>query len=530
MSLGADKSLCLKLGYVAMKTPLLCDEIILICESLLQLYQCSSEYRKRSFRSIGASELFPLLVQVWTTCLPILEGAVEAEAILRPLVQIFRVYAKLDIAKSFLIQYDQGRWLGKIIKIMEFHLKGTSGINSPQIVTELAGLIKDITFRSVASDKDALLRLEGGALRHILFSSCEGRFILTPKLSELITAIIWNFVLEKSTRNQLLYQEGRESFAIIEFLVTLLFDNAGDVHGKRSATALKIKRNAISAIGNILSDPQNHTLLRRNENVEREHTILQVLVALVEQDSDSIVRRRAMRTIRCLASTENEQTKIIIEQEDMISFLVDTMARNISQDDDNDRDMQIQAFQTVTAMTKEMRDCDWPRLETAILQRIETTTDSKLILGACRCLVECVMKSPWKRGSSCFSDMFWKRLETTVSTCQDAHDSVAKLLLELAKLEGKVHIAAPGQPSSLTCTSVVKTIALILSAPASERENSRNEALNVVLLLAENDANKRPLAESEDLLSGLVNLCLLGPGPKKKQDAKRLILELVPEL
>jgi hypothetical protein len=76
----------------------------------------------------------------------------------------------------------------------------------------------------------------------------------------------------------------------------------------------------------------------------------------------------------------------------------------------------------------------------------------------------------------------------------------------------------------------VKTIALILSAPASERENSRNEALDVVLLLAENDANKRPLAESEDLLSGLVNLCLLGPGPKKKQDAKRLILELVPEL
>lgn len=530
MSLGADKALCLKLGYVAMKTPLHADEIRLICECLLQLYHCSADYRKRSFRTIGASELFPLLSQVWNRSVQMLENIAGAEVVLRPLVQVFRVYAKLDLGKPFLIHYDNGRWLGQFIGLIDHFLEGRSSNNSLQFVTELIGLIKDVSFRSAESDKEALLFLKGGALRRILFSSCERRFILTPKMSEMITSIIWNFVLEKSTRNQLLYQDGKENLVVVEFLATLLFDNVGDADGKTSTTTLKLKRNAISAIGNILLDPRNHAFLLPNEKLEQGYSIIQVLIALVEKDSDSIVRRRAMRTIRCLASAENQQTNSILVQADIILFLVHTIARNISQDDDNDRDMQIQAFQTVSAMTGEIKDTDWPRLETSVLQRIETTTDSKLIIGACRCLADCVLRSPWKRGSSCFSGMFWKRLETAVTSCQDSHDSVANLILELARLELKEHTASSRQPSILTCTSVVKTIASMLSAPGAGREKSRNEALDAVLALAENDANKPPLAESEDLLSGLVSLCLLRPEPKKKSDAKRLILELVPQL
>eukprot|EP00980_Cylindrotheca_fusiformis_P026458 scaffold16189_cov125-Cylindrotheca_fusiformis.AAC.14 len=530
MSLGADKSLCLKLGYVAMRTPLHTDEIVLICECILQLYKCSPEYRTRSFRTIGASELFPLLVQVWRSCLSMLEESHNVQASLRPVVQIFRVYARLDLAKPFLIHYDQGKWLGQIIRIIELYLKGLSNLVCLDIVTELTGLIKDVSFRSAESEKEALLFLEGGALRRILFSSCEKSFVLTPKMSEMITAIIWNFVLEKSIRNTLLYQEGRENYSIVDYLADLLIENVEDVEGKQSTTILKLKRNAISAIGNILLDPGNHILVSQSDKVARSHTILQVLFALVEKDSDSIVRRRAMRSIRCLATGGSPQTLVLLGRADIISFLVITIARNISQDDENDRDTQMQAFQTASAMTTEMRDTDWPRLETALHQRIETTTDPKLILGACRCLADCVVKSPWRRGSSCFSDMFWKRLETTASTCEQAHNSIAKLIHELAKLEGRQNVSRQREPSCLTCTSVVKTIATLVSAPGGEREASRNEALEAVLILAGSDVNKRPLAESEDLLSGLVNLCLLQPGIGNKEEAKKLILELVPEL
>ena len=76
----------------------------------------------------------------------------------------------------------------------------------------------------------------------------------------------------------------------------------------------------------------------------------------------------------------------------------------------------------------------------------------------------------------------------------------------------------------------MKTLATLLSATGSELESSRNNALDVLLLLVKDEVNKRPLAESEDLLSGLVNLCLLQPEASTKKLAKQLILDLVPEL
>lgn len=534
MSLGADKSLCLKLGYVAMKTPELSEEIVLITRCLKTIYDCSLEYRKRSFRSIGASELFPILVQVWTNCQPEvndLDSDQNKVNLLRQILQIFRIYAKIDVAKPFLVHFDNGRWLGGIMQFAKLCLDDASfSAISPHIIHEMIGLIKDLTFRSTKTDKEFLVfGLEGGSFRDVIRSFCQGRTISNPKLSELFTAIIWNLVLEKSICRKLLCQEGTENFTTVEYLLRELSESPQD--GQSTMTA-KIKRNAISAIGNILSDPQNEALLLHNKDTNNSIDILPALVSLVEQDRDSVVRRRAMRTIRCLASSIDPQTKTIIrEEEDFVPFLVDTIAENINQDDDNDRDTQIQALQTVNVLTDAFQDSDWPRLETAILSRIETTTDSKLIIGACQCLQECLVKSPWRRGPSCFSEMFWKRLETTALSCGDSHASISTLLLEMAKLEKIDNVTTTvSEPSSLTCTSVVKTLATLLSDPGPDQEISRSNALDVVLLLVKNEVNKRPLAESEDLLSGLVNLCLLQPEPEKKKLAKQLILDLVPEL
>ena len=70
----------------------------------------------------------------------------------------------------------------------------------------------------------------------------------------------------------------------------------------------------------------------------------------------------------------------------------------------------------------------------------------------------------------------------------------------------------------------------LISDSGPNSDETRNIALEVILILVQDDLNRKPLAENEGLLSGLVNLCLLQPDPKTKYLAKQVILDLVPEL
>jgi hypothetical protein len=126
--------------------------------------------------------------------------------------------------------------------------------------------------------------------------------------------------------------------------------------------------------------------------------------------------------------------------------------------------------------------------------------------------------------------MCWKRLESAASISPDTHDSIGKLFLELAKLENPVESATSGQPSTLNCPPIVNTLTVLLSQPGNPHEESRSNALEVVLLLVEDEDNRQPLAENKGVLSGLVNLCLLQPDQKSKDAAKQVILDLVPDL
>jgi hypothetical protein len=530
MSLGADKVLCLKLGYVVVTTPSLSDEITMICQCLLKIYQCSPDNRKRSFRSIGATELLPLLIQVWMTCIAPEEEQHEKknekETILIATTQVLRIFAKTDSAKSILIRQNHGVWLERALQAVLEYVNNETTSNA-LAVSELLGLVKDLTFRSQHSDKDVLLRLKGGILQKLLNSCCTSDLDVNSKIAEWFTAVIWNLVLDKACCYQLLRDEGQKYHTLIKGLLKMF---NGEESSKQLSSVSKSKRNAVSALGNILSDPANQTLLFSSENPKDPLAIVSTLIGLVENDSDSVVRRRAMRTLRCLANSSEKQVKVCFDNGETVSFLVDTISRNVSVDDENDRDMQIQACHTVSLLLDSFEHGDWPCLETAILQRIETTIDPKLITAMCRCLVECVKKSPWKRGPACFSGIFWNRLENAVSISVEPHEPVSMLFLELVKLEQQSGTPTSSErPSALTSPAIVNAMATLLSHPRTEQKQSRDNAIDVVLLLLNNENNKRPLAENEGLLSALVNICLMNPGPRKDM-AKKAILELVPAL
>lgn len=528
IQVGADKALCLKLGYVVVTSASPWEELTLIGKCLLQIYQCSSEQRKRSFRNIGATELVPLLIQVLMNTLISKGSNISSEEalVLNIVGKVLRIYAKLESAKSLLIQLNHGRWLGLILQYCVTSLKN---IHCASILCmEFLGLIKDLTFRSSASDKEMILSLQDGIFGGLLATICNAGSSVDKQIIEWFTAVIWNLVLEKSVCDQIMENERIHDFPILRYLLQL-FQN----YNKRQMCPhqIKIRRNATSAIGNILAHVQYQNVLFGGINEEESLDILPTLLRLVETEGDSIVRRRAMRTVRCLAGSDHPKIHKALEKEDMTTFLVEVISRSISMDDENDRDMQIQACQTICALMERMSGADWPRVETALLQRVETSNDSKLILAACSCLAECVKKSPWRRGSSCFSEMFWTRLEATASSDKESHSSIASLLFELAQLDSAREDESTCTTSStLTNTPIVNTLNHLISHEGKDLQESRWLALKTIVLLAEKEANKRPLAENESLLSGLVNLCLIQPNDDIKAIAKQVIINLVPEL
>lgn len=572
------------------------DEMILTCQCLLQIYKCSMERRLESFRHVGATELVPLMINhllepLWANVAKNRKmmkdamqenrqpppGATCASGQKRPygpnevdrissdeptetndnlllcVLQVLRIYAKLVPAKSLLIRYQKGNWLSQILSTVHTWLDDPTSLlfdSVPQtILWECLGLIKDLSFRSTSSDKMRLLSMRGGLLKSALWSRGESITSLHPRVQEWFTAVVWNLALDPMTCTELLKDPISSSLpqnVVVEGLFRAVLYHS--TQGKITGLSNKIKRNAISAIGNIASDNRECSKLATDDSL----ALLPRLMTLVEKDRDSVVRRRAMRTIRCLATSQIQL--FIRQQQGLFFFLIQTISRNVSGDDENDHDMLMQACETIIVLLggdygELDQQLDLSDLEKALTCRIESTTSESLIAASIQCLNVCMKRKQCLTESYKISELVWKRLEATAQISTDSHGWISTFLLDLVMLE-KNSIVESGieQPaaqngldtssSRLANQTVINLISTIVAASIAtdtaelaKRENVRNQSLQVLHVLLEKEQNKPILAENDQLLSSLVNLCLvLDPTSKEKDSAKRVILSLVPEI
>jgi hypothetical protein len=544
--LGADKALCLKLGYAVVTlhkdNVSVSKEVTIICKSLLQIYKCSLEHRTESFRHVGVTELIPLLTHIWINFNETKHRSVTNqpmkncdEAILQ-IITVLRVFSKLTSAKSLLIKYLQNQLLGQVLLHILVWIKQPSApsfYSTTEIYWESLGLIKDLTFRSQSLDKEILLTIENEIMQKVLCYCCTSTESLHPKLQEWFTAVAWNLVLDPVCCEKLIFNSGKENqeWNVVEGLLLVLINQS--VKPKSNGLSVKTKRNAISAIGNIVADPKSQSLLFENQKYADALALVPRLMNLVQHDKDSVVRRRAMRTIRCLVSSSNATIKRIIENDNISSFLTNVIGQNFAHDDENDYDMQIQACQSAIFLIDSFTPENCSHLLISLVKRIESTKSSKVISVASQCLAECVNRTTWMKYPNDLSDLFWKRFQTAASISSETHESISSLFLELVLAERNAENA--GQklssiPSILTNTAAINTLTSIISEVDSNQEFSRSTALDIVVRLMQNETNKKPLAENERLLSGLVSLCLTEPQHKNKVYAKKIILDLVPEI
>lgn len=512
----------------------------MICQCLLQIYKCTREHKLQSYRYVGATELVPLLGQVLKHILRTSKKQknvlMDLDEVVHLILRVLRVFSKLVPAKSVLVKCLRSPLLGHLATDA---LKWVTppddsmGSFSPNIFWETLGLLKDLTFRSKSNDNEVLLIAEGGVLYRLLTTCCTNAKSINPRLQEWFTAVVWNLALDREICQHLIINASKESAGgrVVQGLLETLMHHS--VNGKNSELSTKIKRNASSALGNIVADYRYHGLLLQSTTSANTLALLPTLTKVVEGDSDSVVRRRTMRTIRCLVSSPDPGIKSRVQSENLSeSFLSNIIGRNTSLDDENDHDTQIQACQAVIAMSDSINPSGWSQLEIALVQRIETTTVTKLIAVAGQGLAECIKRNCSKEPRS-FSEIFWKRLETAVTTDATTHKAISSLYLVLMQSNGR-RAEQQGQdykdvPSFLTIDSTVNAMSSILNKSAPTQGNATETVLQVLAMLVEAPANKKPLAENEELLSSLVNICLVNPGTTK-DCAKRLVLELVPEI
>lgn len=534
IELGADKVLCLKLGYTAVSLPnsafdVISAEINLICQCLLQVYKCSQQYRTQSFHNIGASEIIPILVRLSTRTIETEQindtRLAEAGGGLVHCLAVLRVFAKLVLAKAVVIKISQEGLIAGILGRVKSWILGSRSLglfSCEQVLWESLGMIKDLAFRSQAHDKAVLLQGKSESLLQILVL-CGDRFnALHSKLQEWYTAVVWNLALDQTTRDVLVE---RCASGIINGLIDAVELSSNT--RKSSNVFARARRNAVSALGNIIGDPRC-----QGRTSASLLALFPSLMNVIENEHDHIVRRRAMRIIRSLVSSSNHVLQKYVWENSVVltSFLGAAISETNPHeiDDGNENDARIQACRAIVAMSDVISADQWPPLRNTLVKRIEMTTSPKLIAAASHCLALSIKKGIRSWQSSLLPDLLWKRLETAVSTDATSHEEISCFLDELAKLEMKARNPECG--GTLSRMEALNAMATILSHLEPSKGSSKDRVLRAISLLVQESPNKKAMAENERLLSALVSLCITQPTEKIKDDAKKIILELVPEI
>ena len=455
---GAANALCLKLGYIQNND---WNEIDLILATLLCVYKgCTQDRLLRSFHDIGHSELMPLLTQT----LYRLTSALVESVLLR-VVLLLRLFAKLDVTKTSLIQTNG--LIENLIKLLQQTKEST------EIQGEMLGFIKDLTFRSSSRDREILFHTPMLVPTLVQLTTTTTTTTSYKSDYNYVANIWWNFALLPLLTHTMMQSEG-----ILESLQSLL-----------TSETSKVRRSALSALGNLASQQNATTHL-----IPRFREVLQ---SIVVKDNDKDCQRRAMRTIRCLVDAFRQQ-------EGFLDFLCKVIVADTS-----DIDTMMHAVECMTCLTSQPESKT--QLIAILIFAVEVATVPRMTTAACRTILSIPDRPQLSDRISC---EFLVSLEKAVKETKeyDCHDIVSKILLILSTEDNE----------KLLSTPVLNILAMLAL--------STGTIIQVIQNIAEKDANRRPMAEHDALLSSLVTFAMETNDGPEKDNAKNLILKLVTEL
>lgn len=481
----------------------------LICECLSMLWgEASMERRQISFAQLG--DYLPWFIQAWT----FYNTDPYASHYILSIFQLWAKVKRPDI-KARLIHS------GLVPRIREAFAEV---MPSPPTVGDsnrgsVLTIIKDLSIRSKEDDKCFLYQ----ELKEVILKHC----IDNRDMETLIIAltVLWNLAVVP----RLCYSMGQDAeiWSALKAVCTTVpvSNDTIEIHQHLSSIIGTIVAERTMMRTDLVDDPSPPEIL-----LDQSSWLVPHLVGILRhhETDDTDTRRRCMRLLRCLAGCEWGRLPFLWEvtRAELMAVLIQVVRKS-----SDGSDTRSQACQTVSLLLPWAIE-DWasqtPCLETALIQTItDHNTADGLVLSACRALLMSLNLSPWKRGPSCFSPQFFEHLSQVLKrniSEPPFHIGISKLLLHIIQ-DG----TSSGQVSTLAERHVLDSVALLMTSVGPDFESPRANAIEIITIFMNDDESKKPLAENDDLLSSLVNFCLITSGPQKDK-VKQMILKLVPEL
>ena len=484
-----DRCLCLQVKRHHKTVSLHEDtaSLTLVLESLALLWTKQSTTQRRKESRVRGMEILPHLLALWKNT------HLETRPCLA-LVAIFRSWTKIQDAsvKALLVKAD-------FISALSLPFETTRNNNATFLWSHCLSLMKDMIFR--ASAKEVMY---DAWMDHVT------RALPKDECVEAATACLWNWAVD-------------EPLAIRMASHVQLWAALALCQPK--FTTKVAQKNTVSTVGSILSTCCSQLEDAPYSVQMHGDWMVGFLFQMLDDTDDDDLRRRSIRSIRCLSSCawgrdvlQNHFTKF----SELLQRLLRLLLNNQEQDD-----TRVQVCLAIHHWLPHLHE-SWsnvgPHLERSIVKTIQNESSSDKILShAMRVLSSCFEFSPWKRGAGCLSELFFDRihrmLQKNISDIE-IHQQVAYLLWQITN---KTDLNT--DPPVLANPVVVDIFALLLS----DMEISTAKAVECIRLAVQNDATKKCIIEHDSLLTDLVNVCIVSSGDLKAE-AKALLVSLVSEL
>jgi len=532
--------------------------ITLECLTILWTKTSTTE-RRRETRRQGI-ELCDGLLLLWET-FP------EDETIVSPISLILKSWTKLfptdsSVRESLIRQSN-------LVSFCRRQLERET--SSTQKSTGLLNIMKHVVFRADAQQKEFLYeQWKDVVIRAIQVPPTSHTRDVQP-CAEYVSAILWNWATCPQVARTM--ASSSEMWICLDILLQNALEN-------RDVT---VQRNAVSAVGTIISffgesskhqdrgeaadsaaDDQENEPREPPDVLQNQKWIIRSLIEVIHTTSDSDSKRRCLRTVRCLSSSPWGRAYLSRnnpkDEKPLLPLLLQVLRRP-----ERDVNIHVQICQTVVSLAPSFTE-DWVQawishMEVALMQKVQDpTTEKGLVLAALSAISVCIGASASDQSLGWDATEFYRQLAQLLEKYKNDgtfYHRTADLMNRIVRHDCETYREATHGSSEsmvdehngedaeeegsccLASNSHILEILCLLLSPASsnscsaaELEHSHQATADTLKYLVNHpdSRNKKALADHEELLTALVNLCLVIPVGSTKTEAKQIILALVPEL
>lgn len=478
---GIVSSLCLQLGYILNRGSSDGMDLASIFSIIALVYQCSDSVREASFAHVGKD-----LLSMTFCSFRALQDTEYFGWCSFHIMKVMRSLSRLKDASLIMVQQEEALTILQIVIL-------DNGINLGAKLEGIATL-KNLTFYA---EDDRLGIMHHPGLIDALIRTCSDRGDDTGR--EFASAVIRNLAMAPDTKVEMVEISG-----ILDILVQLMDDQN-----------LKTRRNAVSAIGSLaIADENGMIFVTHGEGV-----ILRTMQRLVEEEEDSVIRRRAARALRCFG--RKDTVEMIVDRQGIVESLCG-VAMN-----DPSIEAQVEAIEALAAFVSHAHALApfYNNILDAIVN-IANASPPKSCVEVLAKTMNALSFIQHHRTPMVDHNDFLRTMTiiasnptNSSSTCRE---QCASAINNLSCDEGS--------REHLTPTHILSFLLFAISNEYRKERLMQTYAVKALVNLAKFEKNKKCLAHEEGLLSSLVEFAAESQNSSIKDDVKSMIIDLIPLL